>query len=276
MIQLGNYNTLTVLRSTSVGLFLGDDEGTEVLLPNKYVPASYEIDGELTIFCYLDSQERPVATTQTPLVIRDHFAYLKVVALSTYGAFLDWGLEKHLFSPFAEQAVKMEKDKSYLVHCYLDEKTFRLAASSRIDGFLNNEGIDLKNNEEVDLIISRKTELGWEAIVNHKYKGLVFFSDVFQTIRVGDSMKGYIKNVRVDKKIDLALRPQGVEALEPTASLIHEKLKASKGYLPLHDKSSPNEIYNTLEMSKKSFKKAIGVLYKSKKIEIKEDGIYLK
>ena len=170
----------------------------------------------------------------------------------------------------------MQKDKSYLVRCYLDEETFRLAASSRIDNFLNNDTIELKANDEVDLIISRKTELGWEAIVNHKHKGLLFFSDVFKTIRLGDSLKGFIKTIRPDNKLDLALRPQGHEALEPTAKLIYDKLKNSKGYLPLHDKSPPEEIYEKLEMSKKTFKKAIGVLYKAKKLEIKDDGIYLK
>lgn len=272
---MGNYNTLRVLRSTSVGLFLGDDEGTEVLLPNKYVPETFEIDGELTIFCYLDHQERPIATTQTPLVTRDHFAFLRVVDISSHGAFLDWGLEKHLFVPFAEQTVKMQKDKSYLVRCYLDEETFRLAASSRIDNFLSNEVIDLKANDEVELIISRKTELGWEAIIDHRHKGLLFFSDVFKSIRVGDKLKGFIKTIRPDNKIDLALRPQGREALEPAAEVVFDRLKASKGYLPLHDKSAPEEIRETLEMSKKTFKKAIGVLYKAKKLEIKDDGIYL-
>ena len=248
MIALGNYNTLKVLRSTRIGLFLGDGEGTEVLLPNKYVPEDFEIDMELKVFCYLDSSERPIATTLEPYIIRDRFAYLKVVQVGSYGAFLDWGLEKHLLVPFREQAVRMEEGKSYIVHCYLDEVTFRLTGSSRINKFLSNEGFDLKPNTEVNLLVGRKTPLGWEVVIEDKFKGLVFESDVFKPIAIGDRLKGYIKTVRPDNKIDVSLQPLGARMLEPTANLILDKLKESQGFLGLHDKIKPRGDPNAIAL----------------------------
>ena len=275
MIALGNYNTLRVLRSTSIGLFLGDEEGTEVLLPNKYVPEDFEIDMELKVFCYLDSSERPIATTLDPYIVRNGFAYLKVVEVGAYGAFMDWGLEKHLLVPFREQTVKMEEGERYVVHCYLDEKTFRLTGTSRLNKFISNEGFDLETNTEVDLLVARRTPLGWEVIIENKYKGLVFENDVFKPLAIGDELRGYIKNVREDTKIDVSLQPIGAKMLEPTAQMILEKLRQEDGFLALHDKSDPELIKSQLHLSKKSFKKAIGTLYKERKIAIKDDGIYL-
>jgi predicted RNA-binding protein (virulence factor B family) len=275
MIELGNYNTLKVLRSTSIGLFLGDDEGTEVLLPNKYVPDDFEIDGDLEVFCYLDNGERPIATTLKPFVKRNGFAFLKVVEVGAYGAFMDWGLEKHLLVPFREQGIDMEEGKKYVVHCYLDEETFRLTGSSRLNKFLSNEGFNLEVNSEVEIMVSRKTPLGYEVIIEDKYKGLIFESDIFKPMAIGDRLKGYIKTVRPDNKVDVSLQQTGSKMLEPTAKFIFEKLKENNGFLALHDKSSPDEIKNTLHISKKSFKKAIGTLYKERKITIADDGIYL-
>lgn len=275
MIELGNYNTLKVLRSTSIGLFLGDEEGTEVLLPNKYVPDDFEIDGNLEVFCYLDNGERPIATTLKPFVKRNGFAFLKVVEVGAYGAFVDWGLEKHLLVPFREQGVEMEQGKKYVVHCYLDDKTFRLTGSSRLNKFLSNEDFTLEVNSEVEIMISRKTPLGREVIIEDKYKGLIFESDIFKPIAIGDRMKGYIKAVRPDNKVDISLQQIGAKMLEPTAKFIFEKLQENNGFLALHDKSAPEEIKNTLHISKKAFKKAIGTLYKERKITIADDGIYV-
>lgn len=275
MIQLGNYNTLEILRSTSVGLFLGDNEGTEILLPNKYVPDPIEIGEQLTVFCYLDSNERPVATTLTPLIIRNEFAFLEVAELNAYGAFMDWGLEKHLLVPFREQRLKMEQGKKYVVHCYLDEQSFRLTASNKLDKFLDNENILKKVNDTVSLLVSRKTDLGWEVIIDNSYKGLLFFSDVFKEIRIGDSMQGFIKNIRKDNKIDVSLLPIGQKMLEPTAELILQKLIEAEGFLTLHDKSSPEEIKEKLQLSKKAFKKGVGALYRERKIKIEANGIRL-
>ncbi len=275
MIELGNYNKLKILRSTRIGLFLGDGEGTEVLLPNKYVPSDFKIDDELEVFCYLDNNERPIATTLKPYIVRNSFAYLKVVEVGAYGAFLDWGLEKHLLVPFREQAQRMEPGKKYVVHCYLDEESFRLTASSKINRFLSNEGVNFEINQEVDALVSRKTPLGWEVIIAHKHKGLIFENEVFKPIAIGDQVKAYIKNIRQDSKIDVALQPLGAKMLEPTAEMIFQTLQENDGFLALHDKSSPEEIQKVLHLSKKSFKKAIGTLYREKRIMIEDDGIRL-
>ncbi len=275
MIRIGDFNELKVLRSTSVGVFLGDAEGTEILLPNKYVPKQIKRDEKIKVFCYLDHQQRPVATTIDPLVKRDGFAYLQCVATSNIGAFVDWGLEKHLFVPFREQQERMVVGKWYIVHCYLDEKSFRLTASSRIENYLRTFDHSLANNQEVTLLIYRKTEIGWEVVINNTFKGLLYFDDVFKRIEVGQRTKGYVKKVREDGKLDITLQPVGAKMLEVTAQYVYEKLKEGGGFLPLHDKSSPEAIQDQLELSKKSFKKAIGVLYKERKILLKSEGIYL-
>lgn len=275
MIELGNYNELKILRDTSVGLFLGSEGGTEILLPNKYVPKSYEIGDKLNVFCYLDHDERPVATSLDPFVRRNQFGFLRVAEVNNFGAFLDWGLEKHLLVPFREQREKMKEGQWYVVYCYLDEQSFRLVGSNKPDKFLDNENLTIVNGAKVDLIVTRLTDLGWEVIINHRHRGLVYSNEVYGKLAIGDSLKGYIKNVRPDKKIDVSLRPLGKENLEPTAEKILQRLKQKKGYLPLHDKSSPDDIIDALQMSKKSFKKGIGVLYKARKIVIKDDGIYL-
>ncbi|WP_375324314.1 S1 RNA-binding domain-containing protein [Flagellimonas sp. GZD32] len=275
MIELGNYNTLKVLRSTSVGLFLGDDEETEILLPNKYVPEDFKIDAELEVFCYLDNNERPIATTLKPKIIRNGFAYLEVKEVGTYGAFLDWGLEKQLLVPFREQTLRMEEGKKYVVHCYMDEESMRLTGSGKVDKFLSNEDVDYEVNAAVDILVQRKTPLGWEVIVDNRHKGLIFDSDIYQPISVGNQLKGYVKNVRDDKKIDISLQPIGAKMLEPTAKIIFEELEKNNGFLPLHDKSSPDEIKSKLHLSKKAFKKGVGILYRQRKINIQDDGIYL-
>ena len=275
MIELGNYNTLEILRDTSVGLFLGDEEGNDVLLPNKYVPEIYEIGDKLTVFCYLDFDERPVVTSLTPYIFRNTFKLLKVVEVNNIGAFLDWGLEKHLLVPFREQRERMQEGQWYVVYCYLDEKSFRLVASNKLDKFLDNEELTVEVNEEVDLIVTRQNDLGWDVIINNKHKGLVYSDQVFKKVAVGDAIKGYIKHIRPDNKIDVNLKPIGYESIEPAANVIYARLQKEGGYLNLHDKSSPDEITAKLQMSKKVFKKALGALYKQRIITIEADGIKL-
>lgn len=274
MVTLGRINTLTILRSTSVGLFLGDDDIDDLLLPNKYVPESYEIGDSIDVFCYLDHEERPVATTQTPLIKRGEFAYLEVVDVNEFGAFLDWGLEKHLFAPFREQQQKMETGQRYVVHCYLDEKSFRLAASSKLRKFFSKEIPDYNINQKVEALVIRISDIGVDMVVEQQFRGLVFRDQVFRDLAVGDRVTAYIKEVRPDGKIDLSLQAVGTEKLEPAAEEVWETLMANKGFLPLHDKSSPEQIKSELQMSKKTFKKAIGVLYRKRKIRIEETGIY--
>ncbi|CAM2943981.1 hypothetical protein SAMN05444355_11452 [Flavobacterium frigoris] len=281
MIEIGKYNTLTILRDTKVGLFLGtpetDPEGIhDILLPNKYVPNEFEIGEELIVFVYLDHEERPVATTLEPYILLNEFALLRVNYVNQIGAFMDWGMEKDILVPFKEQARLMEKGKRYLVYLYMDEKTNRLVASSKTNQFLKNEELTVEKGEEVDLIVSHITEIGINVIINERHKGLLYKDEVYDdAIRTGDRMRGYIKNIRPDNKIDVALQIQGYQSIEPNADLILDELRASRGFLRLTDSSHPEDIKTVLKMSKKTFKKAIGALYREKLIEIKEDGIYL-
>lgn len=275
MIKIGEYNTLNILRHTSVGLFLGDEDGNEILLPNKYVPESYHIGDSINVFCYLDHEERPVAVTLTPKITLNSFALLKVADVTPVGAFMDWGMEKHLFVPFKEQARKMELGKWYLVHMYRDDQTGRLVGSSKTDRFLNNDQVTLNRFDDVDVMVYRYTDLGVEVIVDGKYKGLVYKDEIYKKLSLGERLKGVVKKVRDDQKIDISLEKIGFKNLEPSAEKVLQLLESQKGYLDLHDKSDPELIKEKLGMSKKSFKKAIGVLYKKKNIRIEEDGIYL-
>ena len=274
MIEIGKFNTLKIARSTKVGLYLTDG-ASDVLLPNKYVPEEFQIDDEIEVFVYLDHEERPVATTLEPYVFLNEFALLRVNYINKFGAFMDWGMEKDLFVPFKEQARPMEEGKRYLVYMYLDKQTNRLVGSSKSNQFLDNKDIKLEKGEEVDLIVSHITEVGINVIINEKHKGLLYKNEVFEDLRTGDRIIGYIKNIRPDGKIDVSRQPFGVERIDASAQKLLDELKASRGFLRLHDNSTPEDIKTILQMSKKTFKKAVGTLYKQKQIEIKEDGIYL-
>lgn len=274
MLQIGTYHTLKIARDTKVGLFLVN-ENEEVLLPKKYVPADFHIGDDITVFVYLDHEERPVATTLKPYITLNQFAVLKVNYTNKFGAFLDWGLEKDLFVPFKEQARPMEKDKRYVVYLYEDEKTNRLVASSKINQFLEQETIDLEKNQEVDVMVSHITDVGINVIINGKYRGLAYKNEVFETVSPGYKTKAYIKLVRPDGKIDVSFQKLGVEVIDASAQSVLQALKQNNGFLALNDDSHPEEIKSVLKMSKKSFKKAIGSLYKQKLISIKENGIQL-
>lgn len=277
MIAIGQYNTLTVLRDTKVGLFLGEGaEDVGILLPNKYVPNDIKVGDSLAVFVYLDHEERPVATTLEPYILLNEFALLRVNYVNQVGAFLDWGLEKDLFVPFAAQARPMEKGKRYLVYMFMDPKSNRLVASSKTNQFLSNEELTVRVGDEVELIVSHITDIGINVIINEQHKGLLYKDEVYDdAIRTGDRLRGFIKTIRPDQKIDVSLQAFGYEKVEPNAQYILDELKASRGFLRLHDNSHPEDIKSVLKMSKKTFKKAIGALYKDKLIEIKEDGIYL-
>jgi len=277
MLHIGEFNTLKILRDTKVGLFLGSEDTQEddVLLPNKYVPKEFTIGDDLTVFVYLDHEERPVATTLKPYIKLNEFAHLKVNYINKFGAFLDWGLEKDLFVPFKEQARPMEKDKRYVVFLYLDEKTNRLVASSKINQFFEQEEINLTVNQEVNLMVSHITDAGINVIINGLYKGLAYKNEVYETVSPGFKTKGYIKQIRPDGKIDVSFQKLGFEVIDDSAKHVLQALKDNKGFLKLTDNSHPEEIKTVLKMSKKTFKKAIGSLYKQKQIDLKDDGIYL-
>lgn len=274
MLQIGVYHTLKIDRETKVGLFLVNATD-DVLLPNKYVPNDFAIGDDLTVFVYLDHEERPVATTLKPLITLNSFAVLKVNYINKFGAFLNWGMEKDLFVPFKEQARPMEKDKRYIVTMYLDKQTGRLAASSKINQFLDKEPLDIEVGQEVDLMVSHITEIGINTIINGKFRGLAYQNEVFETVSPGYKTKGYIKTIRPDGKIDVSFQKQGFEAIDDSSQQVLEALKQNDGVLRLNDNSHPEEIKSVLKMSKKTFKKAIGSLYKQKLIDINNEGIQL-
>ncbi|MGY8885810.1 MAG: CvfB family protein [Flavobacteriales bacterium] len=262
MIKIGEYNTLTILRDTDPGLYLGDDEENVVLLPHKYKPEQFEIDDEIEVYVYLDNEERPIATNLDPFVTLNSFSYLYCSDVTDYGAFMDWGLEKQLFVPFKEQARPMKAGNWYIIYMYLDDLTNRLVGSSKTNRFVQNETLSVEAFEEVNILVTHLTDKGANVIINGVHKGLIYLEDIFEDIRTGDRMKAYIKKIREDNKIDIVLQTPGYRSIEPNANFILEELTAAGGFLPLHDKSDPDAIKNELGMSKKSFKKAIGTLYR--------------
>jgi len=275
MIKLGEINTLEILRETDHGAYLIDDEDNQVLLPNRYVPESFKIWDKLEVFVYLDNEQRPVATTDMPYIKRGEFALLRCNQTTDFGAFLDWGLVKELFCPFSEQAFKMKAGGWYLVHCYLDEKTDRLVASSKTNRFLDNTELTVNEFDEVDLIVSHPSDIGMNVIVNKTHMGLIYKDSIFKDLSIGDKLKGIVKKVRPGNKLDIALGQIGCRNIEPNAEQIMQELQDNDGFINLTDKSSPEAIKNALQMSKKNFKKAVGTLYRQRLIEIKPDGIYL-
>jgi predicted RNA-binding protein (virulence factor B family) len=275
MINIGEFNILTILREREQGLYLCDSDGNEVLLPNRYVPKEFKIHDEIEVFVYLDNEERPVATTDKPYIKRNEFALLRCNEVNAYGAFLDFGLVKELFCPFKEQAFKMKTGGWYLVYCYLDEETGRLVASSKTNHFLDNKVLTVELFEEVDLIVSHPSEIGMNVIINKKHLGLIHNNEIYKDISIGDKLKGIVKKIRPDNKLNIVLDQIGYKNIEPNANAVISALNDNSGYLKLSDRSSPEEIKEVMQMSKKSFKKAIGNLYKKRIIAIKEDGIYL-
>ena len=274
MLQLGTTHRMEILRSTSVGLYLGLGD-YEVLLPNKYVPENYEIGDDLEVFVYLDSLERIVATTIEPFIKVNEFAFLRVAAISEIGAFLDYGLEKDLFVPNKEQAIKMQIGESYVVYCFLDENTNRLMGSSRVNKYLSNTDLTVERFEEVDLLISHFSDIGVNAIINNKHRGVFYHNEIYEQLEVGQRIKGTIKLIRAENKIDLSLIPIGYKNIDPNATIILNHLNQNQGVLMLHDGSDPELIHKTLKMSKKNFKKALGSLYRQKKVVLKEDRVEL-
>lgn len=276
MLNVGLYNTLRYSRDTRQGVYLQDEEGKEVLLPRSEVPEDFKEGDEIEVFLYTDSEDRLIATTLQPKAIRNEFAYLQVVEVSAVGAFLDWGLKgKDLLVPFSEQRQKMKKGEWQLVYVYLDELTNRLVASGKINRFFEKQMMDLKTGEEVTLLIGRQTDLGFNVVVNNRYKGLIYHNEIFQPIRPGFRLQGYVGQIREDGKLDISLRPPGFAKVEPNAGKILELLRKGDGFLDLTDKSDPELIRSRLAMSKKTFKKAVGILYKKRLIRLQEEGIFL-
>ncbi|MGK7391236.1 MAG: CvfB family protein [Candidatus Cyclobacteriaceae bacterium M2_1C_046] len=275
MIDIGKYNKLKIERKTDFGFFLEDEEGEEVLLPNRYVTPEMKIGDKIDVFIYTDSEDRIIATTEHPYVIADQFGYLEVKEVTNLGAFVDIGLQKDVLIPFKNQGQKLQPGRSYLLYIYLDDVSERLVGTDRIRKRLSLEPTELKNGDKVDLLIGEKTDLGYFTIVDQKYHGLLYEDELFQEIFPGEKTKGFVKNIREDGKIDLALEMPGYGKVEPNAEKILNYLKAHNGFIPITDKSDPMIIKEELQMSKKTFKKAVGALYKDRKVMLKDEGIEL-
>lgn len=276
LMDIGKHHTLTILRETSVGLFLGNEEEEEVLLPNKYCPNEYEIDDQIRVFVYLDYAERLIATTLEPKILLDEFALLQVSMVTEVGAFLDWGLEKNLLVPFREQRERMIEGRWYVVFMMLDEKTDRLFATNKIEKHLQNEALTVDEGEEVEILVLRKTDLGYSVIIENFHIGLIYDNEIFEEIRVGNRRKAFVKRIREDNKIDISLQAIGYDNfIDANTQKILSKLSANNGFLALSDKSSPEIINEHFGISKKAFKKAIGGLYKERKIVFEDGGIKL-
>ena len=274
-ILLGAFNRLTIVKEVDFGLYLdGGDEG-EILLPRRYVPTTYKRGDEIDVFLYLDQDERLVATTEQPLAQVGDFAYLECSWVNEYGAFLNWGLMKDLFCPFREQKKRMELGSSYIVYVAIDEESYRMMASAKVERYLSKDKPPYKAGDEVQILVWQKTDLGFKAIIDNAYAGLIYRDQIFKYVHTGDRMKAYVANVRPDGKIDLTLqhtgRQQTIDFSETLLTYLHEH----GGSCDLGDKSDAEEIKARFEVSKKVYKKAIGDLYRRRLITISDDGIHL-
>lgn len=274
MIKMGEYNMLKVIKEKSMGVFL-DDGQDGILLPKRFVPEGTKTGDELKVFLYYDSEDRPIATTQTPFGILGDIVKLKVIDVTNHGAFLDWGLMKDLFIPKSKMKTFMVRNGEYLIKIVMDERTGRLTATEKLEPFLSNENLTIKEKEIVNLIVYRQTDIGYEVIINNIHKGILHNNEIYRNISIGDKFKGFIKNILPENKIDVAAGTPGYTRVEDETEKIVRLLKENDGYLPYHDKSSPDDIYSFFEMSKKTFKMATGNLYKQHKISFTKSGIQL-
>jgi len=274
MVKIGEVNTLLVVKKVDFGIYLADGNNGEILLPERYVPRDCRNGDKLEVFVYCDSEDRLIATTETPKAQVGEFACLRVVAVTKIGAFLDWGLPKDLFVPFNEQQERMKEGHSYVVRVFLDHSD-RIAASSKLGRFLDKATGAYSEGQAVEIIIWEQSELGYKAIINQRHVGLIFNNDVFQKLQPGDHIPGFIKKVRPDGKIDLTIHAPGYEKVDSVADTIIGILEKEGGFVSLNDKSAPETIAAMFGVSKKTFKKAIGALYKKRLITIDDSGIHL-
>ncbi len=274
MIKTGDYNLLKVLRKVDFGVYLDNGEDG-ILLPKRFVPEGLNEGDELNVFVYHDGEDRLIATTQKPFGVVDDFVKLKTVSVTEQGAFMDWGLMKDLFVPKSQQITGMRPMGEYLVKIYRDEQTGRAAATERVEQFLSNESLTIAEAEEVDLIVLRRTDIGYLMIINNQHTGVLHLNEVYRTIGTGDKFKGYIKKIYPDNRIDVVAGKMGYNRVEGEADKLLRLLKENDGYLPYNDKSDPEAIYVFFGMSKKTFKMTTGTLYKERKITFEKTGIKL-
>ncbi|MEA4841373.1 MAG: S1-like domain-containing RNA-binding protein [Bacteroidales bacterium] len=275
MAILGKMNPLKVVKTVEFGVYVDGGSDGEILLPTRYVPENCQIGDTLSVFIYTDSEDRLIATTLKPYAMVGEFACLEVQEVNEVGAFLDWGLMKQLLVPFREQHAKMREGGRYPVFIYVDFESKRITASAKLEKFIDDSHPELEANQQVDLMIYKKTDMGWKAIVNQQYSGVLYINEVFQPLEIGQKLTGFVKQIREDDKIDLILQKPGFEKIDDFAVRLHELLKEAGGFLPLTDKSPVEEIYNRFGISKKTYKKAVGDLYKKHLIVLEENGIRL-
>lgn len=274
-LKLGDYNLLTVVKAVDFGLYLDGGAAGEILLPTRYTPKDAKIGDTLNVFIYLDQDERPIATTETPFVKVGEFALLEVAWVNEYGAFLKWGLMKDLFCPFREQKKRMNVGEKHMVYVYIDDESYRIAASAKIEKHLSNEPFPHKVGDKVDVLLWQRTDLGYKVIIENKFSGLIYLNQVFQRLYLGEHKTAYVANIREDNKVDVALQQQGRQQTLDFAETLLTYLKNNNGYCDLYDKSDAEDIYNRFGVSKKVFKKAVGDLYKQRLIVLINNGIKL-
>lgn len=274
-IKLGKYNQLEVVKEVDFGVYLNGDEDGEILLPKRYVPEGTKPGDILNVFIYLDMEERLVATTLQPYVQVGEFACLQVAWVNQFGAFLDWGLMKDLFVPFREQKMKMQKGKRYVVHVHLDEESYRIVASVKVEHYLSTEKPEYQPGQEVNVMVWQRTDLGYKVIVENQFSGMLFHNEVFQPLEAGMHLSAFVKQVRPDGKIDLELQKAGARKVDDFSEVLLQYIKDNDGFTPLNDKTDAEVIYQTFGVSKKTFKKAVGDLYKKRLVVLEEGGIRL-
>ena len=274
MVRMGEYNLLKVIKVKDMGVFV--DNGEEgILMPKRFVPPGTRVGDQLNVFLYHDGEGRPIATTQKPLGILGDIVKLRAVSITPQGAFLDWGLMKDLFIPKSGMISFMRPMGEYLVKIVMDEQTGRVAATEKLERFLSNEILSVSEKDEVDLLVYRKTDIGYEMIINNRHKGMLHANEIYRPIEIGDRFPGFIKKILPENKIDVAAGKPGYQRVENESEKILRLLAENNGYLPYHDKSSPEEIYEFFRISKKTFKMTTGNLYRQKKIVFTDTGIKL-
>lgn len=274
-VELGKFNQLEVVKQVDFGMYLDGGEEGEILLPTRYVPEDCKVGDMLNVFLYLDMDERLIATTLVPLVQVGQFACLEVAWVNQFGAFLDWGLMKDLFVPFREQKMKMQVGRKYVIHAHLDEESYRIVASAKVERYLSKDFPEYAPGDKVDILIWQKTDLGFKAIIDNKFSGLLYENEIFCEIETGMEMKAFVKQVREDGKVDLMLQKTGFEKVDDFSKTLLEYIKEHGGHINITDKSPADDIYAVFSVSKKTFKKGVGDLYKKRLITLQEGGITL-
>lgn len=276
MVLLGQYNTLPVLKLVDFGLYLDGGDGLEILMPKRYMPEGAKEGDELRVFVYQDSEARLIATNEHPYATVGQIASMRINSVNQVGAFADWGTSKELLIPHREQAQRMEEGRRYLIYVYIDQVSGRIAGTSKLDKYLNNVPPTYEAGEEVEALIWKPTPMGWKVIINQKHTGLLYQNQIFQELHTGERLRAWVRGVRDDDKIDLSLQPLGYrQMIDPAEATILKALHNHNGFMPLTDRSTPELIAFELQMSKKTFKKAIGALYKQQRIVLLPDGIKL-